>query len=192
MYLITPMPQKPVAVAVRLLFKRSGMYKMRYIGDPVLRRATDTITEFGKPLKKIIANMIETMHHQEGIGLAAPQVGISKKLILVDISGMEDEDADGPEAFVNPEILESFGEPVTLEEGCLSIPDVREDVTRPEGIRVRYQDENGKEYTKDYYGWMARVLQHEIDHINGVLFVDLISPLKQQMLIKTKQIPERY
>lgn len=167
------------------------MYRMRYIGDPVLRRATEPVTEFDKGLKKIIKNMIETMHYQEGIGLAAPQVGISKKLLVVDISDMEDEDAKGPEAFLNPLILESSGQ-ATLEEGCLSIPDVREDVTRPEKIRLQYNDASGKEHIKEYDGWMARVLQHEIDHVNGVLFVDHISPLKQQLLIQTEQIPEKY
>lgn len=167
------------------------MYNLRFIGDPVLRRETEAITDFGKPLKKIILGMIETMHDKEGIGLAAPQVGISKKLLVLDISEMEDEESDGPMAFINPEIVESSGQ-ATVEEGCLSIPGVREDVTRPEFIRLHYQDEKGKDYTTDYEGWMARILQHEIDHINSVLFVDHISPLKQQMLIQTKQIPERY
>jgi len=165
------------------------MYKMRYIGDPVLRRKTDKIETFDKKLQDTVKKMIDTMHYEEGIGLAAPQVGISSRLLVVDISSLEED--ENPRAFVNPEIVDSWGESV-VEEGCLSIPEVREDVVRPEGIEVKYQDEKGRSQREKFDGWMARVLQHEIDHINGVLFIDHISPLKRQLLLEKNLIPENY
>ena len=165
------------------------MYKLRYIGDPVLRRETESIKAFDNSFKKFVDGMIETMHKADGIGLAAPQIGHSKKVIVVDISPLEE--VEEPRVFVNPEIVESWGESV-VEEGCLSIPEVREDVSRPEGIKVRYQDEDGTSTENDFNGWLARVLQHEIDHINGILFVDLLSPIKRQLLVQQNKIPAQY
>jgi len=165
------------------------MYKIHYIGDPVLRRKTEKIVIFDKHLQDMVKNMIKTMHREEGIGLAAPQIGQSKKVLVIDISPLEEDHQ--PQAFINPEILEKEGES-TVEEGCLSIPEVREEVIRPEKIRLKYRDESGEEHDEYYDGWMARVLQHEIDHLNGILFVDHISPVKRRLFIETKLIPEKY
>jgi len=165
------------------------MFKIRYIGDPVLRRETETVSEFDDSLDHFVHNMIETMHEQDGIGLAAPQIGYSRKILVVDISPIEEDEA--PHAFINPRIIDQWGESV-VEEGCLSIPDVREEVVRPEGIEVEYQNTRGEKKTERYEGWMARVLQHEIDHINGVLFVDLISPIKRKLFFEQGLIPEKY
>ena len=165
------------------------MLKLRYIGDPILRRETEPVPAFDKSLKNFVNDMIKTMHKEDGIGLAAPQIGHLKKIIVVDISGIEEDEK--PRVFINPEITHSSGESV-VEEGCLSIPEVREDVSRPEKIKVKYYNENGDNFEDEFDGWMARVLQHEIDHLNGILFVDLISPIKRQLLISQKMIPEKY
>ncbi len=165
------------------------MYKIRYIGDPVLRRETRPIETFDAQLEKTIDNMVVTMHREEGIGLAAPQVGYSIKLCVVDISSIDEN--EGPRAFINPLIVESWGEE-TLEEGCLSIPDVRDDVSRPEGIRLQYTDENGHAHEERFDGWMARVLQHEIDHLNGILFVDYLPPFKRRIWQQKGLLPEKY
>lgn len=167
------------------------MFKLRFIGDPILRRETKKVETFGDSLAMFIENMVETMHNEEGIGLAAPQIGHSKKILVIDISGIEDEEFNQPRTFINPEIKEYWGESV-VEEGCLSIPGIREDVTRPAAINVKYQDETGKQFTENFEGWMARVLQHEIDHINGILFLDLLSPLKRKLLQEQKLIPQKY
>ncbi|KAA3617393.1 MAG: peptide deformylase [Calditrichaeota bacterium] len=165
------------------------MLKLRLIGDPILRRETEEVQVFDQSLKDFVKQMIKKMHREDGIGLAAPQIGHSKKVLVVDISAIEEEAE--PQAFINPEIVEGIGASV-VEEGCLSIPEVREDVERPETIKLKYLDENGDSFENEFDGWMARVLQHEIDHLNGVLFVDLISPIKRQLLISQKMIPEKY
>ncbi|HGY57194.1 MAG TPA: peptide deformylase [Caldithrix abyssi] len=165
------------------------MYKIRLIGDPVLREKTKQVTNFDGQLQKTVAQMIDFMHQEDGIGLAAPQVGLRNSILVVDISPIEEEEK--PRAFINPKIISAEGESV-VEEGCLSIPGVREDVTRPERIRLAYQDLDGRRIEEDYDGWLARVLQHELDHLNGILFVDLISPVKRQLLINQGLIPEKY
>jgi len=165
------------------------MLKIKYIGDPVLRRTGKKINKFDQDLENLLADMFDAMHREDGIGLAAPQIGLNKQILVLDISELEDEEE--PRAFINPEITESWGES-TKEEGCLSIPGVREEVSRPEKIRLSYQNADGSELTQDFDGWLARVLQHEIDHLNGILFVDRISPIKRQMLIQQGVIPETY
>ncbi|MCD6376554.1 MAG: peptide deformylase [Caldisericaceae bacterium] len=164
-------------------------YKIRYIGDPVLRKVAAPITEFDEDLKKFARDMIEVMHVEDGIGLAAPQIGISKQIIAVDASELVEDEY--PRVFINPEILESSGEWV-VEEGCLSIPGVREEVKRPEKILLKFQDETGELFTEEFSGWLSRILQHEIDHLNGILFVDRISPVRRNLLIVNKMIPEKY
>ncbi len=164
-------------------------YKIRYIGDPILRKVAEPITEFDDNLKKFARDMIDVMHVEDGIGLAAPQIGISKQIIAVDASELVENEY--PRVFINPNILESSGEWV-VEEGCLSIPGVREEVTRPEKILLKFQDETGEEFTEEFSGWLSRILQHEIDHLNGVLFVDRISPIRRNLLIAQKVIPEKY
>jgi len=172
-----------------ILLKKESKFMMHYIGDPTLRQKAKDVINFDARLRKTINRMIELMHEEEGIGLAGPQVGISERLLVVDISSIEK--SETPKAFINPEIMAMEGES-TIEEGCLSIPGVREEVTRPEKITLVYQDETGQRKQDHFDGWMARVLQHEIDHLNGVLFVDYISPLKKQLLINQEVIPEKY
>lgn len=165
------------------------MYKVRIIGDSILRKKTTDVEEFNDNLKSNINEMIDTMHKEDGIGLAAPQVGLDKSLLVIDISSIDD--SEGPTAFINPKIVDSSGEAV-YEEGCLSIPGVREEVLRPEEIILQYQDVNGIKHKETFSGWQSRVLQHEVDHLNGILFVDRISPVKKQLLVAQEAIPNRF
>ena len=154
-------------------------YDIRIIGDPVLRRKADTVTVFDAELKQLAQDMLETMVDGEGIGLAAPQVGVSKRLLVVGIP--DEEDQLHFAAFVNPRIVEQRGTMV-MEEGCLSIPGIREEVERPESIRLAWQDLDGEEHESWLHDLDARVLQHEMDHLDGVLFVDRISPARRTTL----------
>lgn len=155
------------------------MLKIKIMGDDILRQVASGVEDFDENLTRLGEEMIQVMHDSDGIGLAAPQVGISKRILVTDISPI-DEKAE-PMVFVNPVIVEANGE-CTLEEGCLSVPDVRENVTRPEVILLKYQTVEGETLTEEFNGWMSRVLQHEIDHLNGVLFVDYLSPIKRKLV----------
>lgn len=166
-------------------------------GDPVLRKVGEEITPEHPNLKKIIANMYETMYNACGVGLAAPQVGLSIRLFVIDTEPFSD-DQDLPSeeqkqlkgfkrTFINAKILKEEGELWGFNEGCLSIPDVREDVYRHEKITVEYCDENFNLKTEVFDGLVARVIQHEYDHIEGVLFTDLISSLKKRLIKKKLQ-----
>jgi len=155
------------------------------LGHPVLRRETKELTPDYPGLHDLIENMWDTMYNAKGVGLAAPQVGVSLRLFLVDTEQTypEDEMDKGIcEVFINAEILERDGKPWSYEEGCLSIPEVRAKVERPEQIVIRYQDRNFEEFTEEFTGINARVIQHEYDHIEGVLFTDHISALKKRLL----------
>ena len=158
-------------------------------GDPVLKREGEDISADYPDLKRLIENMFETMYAARGVGLAAPQVGKSIRLFIVDASAFVEEGDEEYEAlkdfkrtFINPEILEESGEEWGFEEGCLSIPDIREDVLRQPDITMRYVDEDFVEHTETFTGLAARVIQHEYDHIEGVLFIDHLSPLRRRML----------
>lgn len=161
-------------------------------GDAVLRKKAATINADYPNLSEFIDNMYETMYGAYGVGLAAPQVGVSIRVFLVDASPFsEDEGLDSKErellkgfkkTFINAEILKEEGEAWSFNEGCLSIPDVREDVSRKPKITIRYQDENFKSYTETYEGIVARVIQHEYDHIEGILFTDKLSSLKKRLI----------
>lgn len=153
--------------------------KIRIIGDDILRQVASEVDEFDDKLVRLGEEMIDIMHDSDGIGLAAPQVGISRRFLVIDISPLEKEAE--PMVFVNPVIIESMGE-CTLEEGCLSVPEVHEDVTRPEEILLKYYTPTGEAKTEKYSDWMSRVLQHEIDHLNGILFVDYLSPVKKKLI----------
>lgn len=163
-------------------------------GDPVLRKVGTEIDKDYPQLEQLIANMKETMYKASGVGLAAPQVGKAIRLFLVDASPFaEDEDlseeerkllADFNHVFINPEILEEKGDEWAFNEGCLSIPDVREDVFRQEQITIEFQDENFEKHTMTLNGLAARVFQHEYDHIEGILFTDKLSSLKKRLLKK--------
>ena len=148
-----------------------AVLKVRKYGDPALRRSAGPVGEVTAEVRKIIADMTETMYDEVGIGLAAPQVGISLRLIVI-----SDEEGRGVQALLNPAIVDRSGE-VTGEEGCLSIPGIYEDVSRSLKLRVRARDEHGREYELDAEGYLARAIQHEIDHLDGVLFIDRVDPM---------------
>jgi len=161
-------------------------------GDPVLKKKGKEITKDYPNLKELIANMHETMYGAYGVGLAAPQIGLPIRLFLVDTSPFaEDEVLDKEErdflktfkhTFINPVILEESGDEWAFNEGCLSIPDVREDVFRQPNIKIQYQDEDFNTHTMELDGLAARVFQHEYDHIEGVLFTDKLSSLKKRLI----------
>jgi len=161
-------------------------------GNPVLKRVADDITSDYPNLSELIENMWETMYAAHGVGLAAPQIGLSIRLFVIDASPFVDEEEmdqeeinilkDFKKVFINPTIEEEQGELWSFSEGCLSIPDVREDVSRKEEIVVSYVDENFKPQQLKLNGLAARVVQHEYDHIQGVLFTDHLSPLKKRLI----------
>jgi peptide deformylase len=154
-------------------------------GDPILKQVAEDI-EIGTDLKKLVEDMFETMYEARGIGLAAPQIGKSIRLFIVDGTALEDEDEPAlktfKKVFVNPQILEEVGKPWTMEEGCLSIPGIRENVSRKETLTIRYYDLEWKMYEETYSGMAARIIQHEYDHIEGKLFIDYLSALKKRLL----------
>jgi len=159
------------------------IYPIVMYGDPVLRkRATDI--EKGTDIKQLAEDMFETMHGAHGIGLAAPQIGKSIRLFVVDGTVLEDEPKlkDFKKVFVNPQILNESGKPWPFEEGCLSIPNIREEVERKEKLRIHYFDENWNEYEEEFDGMKARIIQHEYDHIEGKLFIDYLTSLKKRTL----------
>ena len=150
--------------------------------DPILRQASKPIEHVDDELKRLADDMLETMYDAPGIGLAAIQIGVPRRMLVIDVS-REGEDKQ-PQVFINPEILKSSDERSVYEEGCLSIPDYYAEVERPATITVKYLDRDGKELTAEADGLLATCLQHEIDHLNGVLFIDHISRLKREMVIK--------
>ncbi len=164
-------------------------------GDPVLRKVAKDITKDYPKLDELISNMTETMKNAQGVGLAAPQIGHPIRLFLVDASPFaEDEELTEEEqaslenfkkVFINAQIVDEVGDEWAFNEGCLSIPDVREDVFRQSDIVIEYQDENFEKHKDTFTGIVARIIQHEYDHIEGILFTDKLSPLKKR-LIKTK------
>lgn len=158
-------------------------------GDAILREDTLTVTEDSPELQQLLDDMLETMYGASGIGLAAPQVGRRERIFVVDLSGME-EDAEAigeplpeqPMIFINPEIVWDSDEQCEFEEGCLSIPDIRELVSRPERIRIEYLDRNLVSKSEEIGGILARVIQHEYDHLEGILFIDRITPFRRRLL----------
>jgi peptide deformylase len=136
-------------------------------------------------LRELIADMFETMYQADGVGLAAPQVGLEDRIFVVDLSPIADEHPEFKgfkKAFVNAHIVERKGKKESTEEGCLSIPGIHENVLREEEIRIRYLDENLQPHDETYTGYRARVIQHEYDHLDGILFTDKISPLRKRMI----------
>ncbi len=159
-----------------------ALLPIRKYGDPVLRAKAKTVEEFDETLKTLAGDMIETMIAAEGIGLAAPQVGYSICLIVVERGLIED--GEEPAAYVNPLILEKYGEKTTMEEGCLSVPGITEDVTREANIRLRYQDLAGNTFEEECHDTLARVIMHEVDHLHGNFFTDYLGPMKLRLLSK--------
>src|SRR5579863_9612618 len=154
-------------------------------GDPILRKVATDINRDYPQLDKLIDDMFETMEKAKGVGLAAPQVSKSIRLFVVDSTKMKDENEKMEgirEVFINAEMVEETGNEWPYEEGCLSIPSIREDVERNETIRIRYLDRNFKAHEKKFTGLTARVIQHEYDHIQGKLFIDYLKPLKKNLL----------
>jgi peptide deformylase len=150
--------------------------------DPVLRQVSMPIEQVDDAVRNLSADMLETMYDAPGIGLAAIQVGIPRRMLVIDLS-KEDEEKK-PQVFINPEILQSSDERSTYEEGCLSIPDYYAEVERPARITVKHIGLDGKEQITEAEGVLATCLQHEIDHLNGVLFIDYISRLKREIVIR--------
>ena len=154
-------------------------------GDPVLKKEAEEIEQDYSNLDGLIDSMFETMYNAEGVGLAAPQIGRSIRLFIVDASPFEEEEPnlkDFKKVFINPIILEEEGKEWTFNEGCLSIPGIREDVQRKPKITVEYYDQKFNLIEESFEGLAARIIQHEYDHIEGVLFTDRINPLKKRLL----------
>ena len=167
-------------------------------GAPILRKKCKNISADYADLSDLLSNMCETMHEANGVGLAAPQINKSIKLFLVDTTSFKDDDEISnnqiiKKVFINPSIIKESGKEWSYKEGCLSIPEIREDVIRNSTINISYFDENFKQHIDVFDGIVARVIQHEYDHINGVLFVDRISPLRKRMIKgKLKDIVKGY
>ncbi|ADX68601.1 MULTISPECIES: peptide deformylase [Weeksella] len=160
-------------------------------GDPILRKKTALIEQDYPHLTELIENMFDTMYDSNGVGLAAPQIGKSIRMFVVDCRPFaEDEDNDEEKEtlenfkkiFINPKKIETFGDDWKFTEGCLSIPNIHEDVTRPDGITLTYLDENFVEHTESFTGLPARVIQHEYDHLDGKLFIDYLSSFKKKLI----------
>lgn len=154
-------------------------------GYPILNKKCEEISSDHQDLDQLINNMWETMYASQGVGLAAPQINESIRLFLIDTTPFMDEDKKDQsikKIFINPVMLEEIGENWIFNEGCLSIPDVREDISRNSEIKIKYQDQNFNWHTDSFDGITARVIQHEYDHIEGILFTDRISPLRKRMI----------
>ncbi len=158
-----------------------ALLPIRLYGDPVLRQKCAPVPEVTDEIRALAADMIETMFDAPGIGLAAPQVGRPIRMLVADATTHDG--GDGPRAFINPEILESWGE-WNFDEGCLSVPGLTAELTRPEAIRLRFRDESGAVREEEFHRVWARVLQHEIDHLDGRLFVDYLSPMRRALVMK--------
>ena len=163
-------------------------------GHPVLKRKAEVISKDYPKLKELIDNMFETMYNASGVGIAAPQIGQSIRLFIVDTTPFSEDDSlsdnernqlkSFKKIFINPEIIEESGDDWSFDEGCLSIPNIRESVLRQPEIKIQYFDENFNKHVKSFNGLLARVIQHEYDHVEGVLFTDKLSSFKKQLLKK--------
>jgi peptide deformylase len=164
------------------------IYPIHVYGMPVLRKVAQDIDQEYEGLETLIADMYETMYQADGIGLAAPQVGKSIRLIVIDGTHVEEDDKERSElqdfkkVLINPHIVHEEGEEWEFNEGCLSIPNIREDVRRKPILRLKYLDENFNLHDEEFTGVKARILQHEMDHVNGILFTDRISPIRKRLL----------
>jgi len=150
--------------------------------DPILRQVSEPVGAVDSRVKTLARDMFATMYDAPGIGLAAIQIGVPLRLLVIDLA--KEDEPKAPQVFINPEIVESSDDRSVYEEGCLSIPDYYAEVERPASVRVRFIDGNGKEQEMLAEGLLATCLQHEIDHLNGVLFIDHISKLKRDMVVK--------
>ncbi|HNX79321.1 MAG TPA: peptide deformylase [Prolixibacteraceae bacterium] len=154
-------------------------------GDPILRKKAEPITPDYPGLAEFLTDFWETMYVADGVGLAAPQVGRSIRIFVLDASAGADDDPslkDFKKVFINPVMLETPGEDIVIEEGCLSLPEIREKITRPDTVRIRYQDENFEVHEETFSGFAARIIQHEYDHLEGKMFIDYLSPLRRKLM----------
>ena len=170
----------------KIIWRANGYkYPIYTYGQPVLRKVAEDIAPDYPDLKELIANMFETMDNAEGVGLAAPQIGLPIRVVVINLDVLSD---DLPEykgfrkAFINAHILEVSGEEESMEEGCLSLPGIHETVKRGNKIHVQYLDENLEAHDEVVEGYLARVMQHEFDHLEGKMFIDHLSPLRKQMI----------
>ena len=153
-------------------------------GQPVLREETEAIDQNFPEINNLVINMFETMYNAEGVGLAAPQVGLSIQLLVIDaeaVSNNYPECKNFKRVMINPEIIEQSDETISMEEGCLSFPGIHEKVVRAEKIRVRYKDEKFIKHEEEITGFAARIVQHECEHLDGRVFIDNISPIRRQL-----------
>lgn len=163
------------------------IYPIVMYGDAVLRKKASDVKQ-GTDVQQLVADMFETMYAANGVGLAAPQIGKAFRLFIADGTSMQGEEEGAEDmtgfkkVFINPIIVKEVGDEWEFEEGCLSIPNIREKVSRKEALRVQYYDENWNAHEEDYDGVKARIIQHEYDHIEGKLFIDYLTPLKKRML----------
>lgn len=155
--------------------------------DPRLKQKSSTVNEVTDDIRQLLDDMLDTMYHAGGIGLAAVQIGVHKRLVVIDVEQDERGQRGNPIKLVNPEIVESGADLFVYKEGCLSFPEQYSDVSRPKGVRVRYIDENGDTQEVVADGLLATCIQHEIDHTNGIVFVDHISSLKRDMIHRKLQ-----
>lgn len=154
-------------------------------GSPVLRKVSKEVEKDYEGLDTLIYDMYETMYKADGIGLAAPQIGLSLRIIAIDASALKDDDPDldgFKKAIINPRVVLEDGEESLINEGCLSIPKIREDVVRKQRIHIQYYDENWDYHDEIYDGIKARIIQHEYDHLQGIMFTDRVSPLNKKLL----------
>ncbi len=161
------------------------IYPIVIYGSPVLRKVAKEIDKDYPDLESFIKDMWETMYHSDGVGLAAPQVGKSVRLFVIDGSPFEEDDPkmkDFKKTFINAQLVDKEEQEVTMNEGCLSIPLLREDVTRPTKIRLEYYDENFEFHDEWFEGMAARIIQHEYDHTDGILYTDRVAPIKKRLL----------
>jgi peptide deformylase len=161
------------------------IYPIVVYGHPVLRKVAEDINNDYPGLQQLISDLFETMYHSDGLGLAAPQIGKSVRIFVIDGKPLEEEDpelADFRKAFINARITERSDELIPMNEGCLSIPNLREEVVRESRIRITYYDERWDYHDEVYEGIKARIIQHEYDHLDGILFVDRITPLRKRLI----------
>jgi len=153
--------------------------------DPILKKETEPVSENSEKLQTLIDDMFETMYKASGVGLAAPQIGKSIQLFVMDADAIteevEEEQDLGPLTLINPEIIKKGKEKVKMEEGCLSIPEVRDEISRPKSVTVSFKDRDFNDHTLEVSGWVARVIQHEYDHLQGILFLDYLSAFKRRL-----------
>lgn len=161
------------------------IYPIIAYGLPVLKKKARALEKDEIDVQKLKEDMYETMYYAQGVGLAAPQIGLDIRVFVIDASPMTEDEPDAvaiKKIFINPEKIEEEGKEWSFEEGCLSIPGIREQINRQEKIRLKYFDENWEEHEEDFTGIIARIIQHEYDHLEGVLFTDKLSPFKKRLL----------